>query len=102
MLRPGGGVLLLEVTKPERGFRAGCFRAYFKNLYPAFTRHFTRSDEAKEMMLYFWETMDAFVPPAKVLASLSNAGFDLVRRRAVLGMFSEYTAIKPPTSPPLP
>jgi demethylmenaquinone methyltransferase / 2-methoxy-6-polyprenyl-1,4-benzoquinol methylase len=93
-LKPGGKVLLLEVTKPARGLRAWLFRAYFKNIYPALTRLFTRSAEAKEMMLYFWETMDAFVPPEQVLAALRAAGFRHVERRVLMGLFSEYIAVK--------
>ncbi len=93
-LKPGGKVLLLEVTKPARGFRAWLFRVYFKNLYPALTRLFTRSAEAKEMMVYFWETMDAFVPPEQVLAALRSAGFRHVERKALMGLFSEYVAVK--------
>lgn len=102
VLRPGGRVLILEVTKPERGLRAWFFHTYFKTVYPAFTRLFTRSADAKDMMVYFWETMNAFVPPAQVLASLRGAGFKLVRRRVLLGLFSEYTAIKPFPAPVLP
>ncbi len=94
-LKPGGKVLILEVTKPQSGFRAWLFRAYFKNIYPALTRLFTRSAEAKDMMLYFWETMDAFVPPEQVLAALRNAGFERVERKSLMGLFSEYIAIKP-------
>ena len=101
VLKPGGKVLLLEVTKPQRGFRAWLFRVYFKNIYPGLTRLFTRSAAAKEMMVYFWETMDAFVPPEQVLAALRTAGFEQVKRKALMGLFSEYTAVRPaaPTAP---
>lgn len=95
-LKPGGKVLILEVTKPARGFRAWLFRVYFKNIYPGLTRLFTRSAAAEEMMVYFWETMDAFVPPADVLAALRSAGFEQVKREAIMGgLFSEYIAVKP-------
>jgi demethylmenaquinone methyltransferase/2-methoxy-6-polyprenyl-1,4-benzoquinol methylase len=97
-LKPGGKVLLLEVTKPQKGFRAWLFRVYFKNIYPGLTRLFTRSAAAKEMMVYYWETMDAFVPPELILASLNRVGFEQVKRVALAGLFSEYTAVKPATS----
>jgi demethylmenaquinone methyltransferase / 2-methoxy-6-polyprenyl-1,4-benzoquinol methylase len=84
----------MEVTKPRDRFRAWCFRVYFKNIYPAFTRLFTRSPEAAKMMLYFWETMDACVPPEEVLAALRSAGFSTVKRQPLAGLFSEYIAVK--------
>jgi demethylmenaquinone methyltransferase / 2-methoxy-6-polyprenyl-1,4-benzoquinol methylase len=94
-LKPGGKVLILEVTKPERGFRAWMFRVYFRRIYPALTRLFTRSKDAQEMMVYFWETMDAVVPPDQILAALRAVGFENVNRNLLLGLFSEYTAVKP-------
>lgn len=95
VLKPGGKVLILEVTKPAHPAGAAAFRLYFRNVYPGLTHLFTGSREAREMMSYFWETMDAFVPPATVLEALAGAGFSDVRRVALLGLFSEYVATKP-------
>ena len=95
VLRPGGKVLILEVTKPAS--RAGnfCFRLYFGRIYPALTQLFTRSRDARDMMRYYWETMDACVPPAAVLEALRAAGFVEVSRIRMGGLFSEYSAVKP-------
>jgi demethylmenaquinone methyltransferase/2-methoxy-6-polyprenyl-1,4-benzoquinol methylase len=94
VLRPGGKVLILEVTKPPHRFGAFCFRLYFGRIYPFLTRMFTRSRDAEKMMAYFWETMDVCVPPDVVIAALKTAGFVNVDRRRQLGLFSEYTGIK--------
>jgi demethylmenaquinone methyltransferase / 2-methoxy-6-polyprenyl-1,4-benzoquinol methylase len=94
VLRPGGRLLLLEVTKPTGRMAALGFRLWFGRVYPFLTRLFTRSDDAHDMMLYYWETMDTCVPPSQVLAALEAAGFSAVRRQVALGLFSEYTAVK--------
>ena len=54
-----------------------------------------RSHEARDMMRYYWETMDACVPPEAVLTALRGAGFSEVKRARLLGLFSEYSAVKP-------
>jgi demethylmenaquinone methyltransferase/2-methoxy-6-polyprenyl-1,4-benzoquinol methylase len=94
VLKPGGRLLILEVTKPTSRFGAWLFQLYFGRIYPALTRLFTGSSEARDMMLYFWETMDAFVPPEKVLEALRSVGLADVRRIRMLGLFSEYAAVK--------
>lgn len=94
VLKPGGKILILEVTKPSGRLSRFCFRLYFGRIYPALTQLFTRSRDAREMMRYYWETMDACVPPADVLAALTEAGLIQVKRNTALGLFSEYTAVK--------
>ena len=94
VLKPGGQLLILEVTKPSSRAGAFFFRLYFGRLYPALTQLFTRSRAARDMMVYYWETMDACVPPATVLGSLRAAGLAGVKRTRVLGLFSEYEARK--------
>ena len=95
VLRPGGRVLILEITIPPKGFARGCFRLYFGEIYPALTRLFTGSQDARDMMKYYWETMEAVVPPDSILQVLQSTGFKDVKRNVVGGVFSEYTAVKP-------
>ncbi|MDI1319094.1 MAG: class I SAM-dependent methyltransferase [bacterium] len=99
VLRPGGRLLILEVTKPAGRFPRALFRLYFGHVYPFLTRLFTRSNDARDMMRYYWETMDACVPPAAVLQALQGAGLAAVKRDTLLGLFSEYSAVKPLASP---
>ncbi len=100
VLKPGGKVLVLEVTKPSGRLGSFLFGLYFGRIYPFLTQLFTRSRDAKAMMRYYWETMDACVPPADVLAALRSVGFTQVERVGMLGLFSEYLAVKPPPAKP--
>ncbi len=95
VLKPGGKLLILEVTKPRGRIAGFLFRLYFGRIYPFLSGLFTRSRDAREMMRYYWETMDACVPPETVLAALRSVGLTEVRRNTALGLFSEYTAVKP-------
>lgn len=94
VLKPGGKLLIMEVTKPAGRLPRLFFRLYFGRIYPFLTRLFTRSADARDMMHYYWETMDACVPPAAVLGALQSAGLTAVKRDTALGLFSEYTAVK--------
>jgi demethylmenaquinone methyltransferase/2-methoxy-6-polyprenyl-1,4-benzoquinol methylase len=94
VLKPGGKALILEVTKPSSRFGAFLFGLYFGRIYPFLTHLFTRSRDAKAMMRYYWETMDACVPPDSVVAALRTVGFSKVERVSQLGLFSEYVAVK--------
>jgi demethylmenaquinone methyltransferase / 2-methoxy-6-polyprenyl-1,4-benzoquinol methylase len=94
VLRPGGKVLILEVTKPSGRLGNFFFRIYFGRIYPALTQLFTRSRDARNMMRYYWETMDACVPPESVLSALQAVGFREVNRIKMAGLFSEYSAAK--------
>ena len=94
VLRPGGRVLILEVTKPSSAVGRLFFRLYFGKIYPALTQLFTRSRDARDMMTYYWETMDAAVPPAAVLEALRATGFADVQVQRMGGMVAEYSAVK--------
>jgi demethylmenaquinone methyltransferase/2-methoxy-6-polyprenyl-1,4-benzoquinol methylase len=99
VLRPGGKVLILEITKPSSRVGAWLFGLYFGRIYPFLTRVFTRSRDAQAMMVYFWETMDVCVRPEAVLEALRSVGFTEVKRIGMLRLFSEYSAVKGPPAP---
>ena len=46
-------------------------------------------------MSYYWDTIEACVPPEQVTLALAEAGFGEVARHVELGLFSEYRATKP-------
>ncbi len=95
VLKPGGKVLILDVTKPENAFGVAVWKFYFRDLMPKLTKLFTGSTDAAYLMSYYWDTMEQMVPPEEVLATLTSAGFKDVKRTLNLGCFSEYEGTRP-------
>lgn len=94
VLKPGGKVLLLELTLPERAIPRFFLKLYFKYFLPVVIRVLTRSKQAAHMMWYYWDTMETVVPPETVIGALKRAGFIRVERRVSIGLFSEYEAVR--------
>ncbi len=95
VLSPGGTVLVLELTRPPSRLHRAFLRLYIKGVIPALSRLTTRNRDAAVLWRYFWDTIEACVPPERIMAALSQAGFADVKRELVLGMFSEYTGRRP-------
>jgi demethylmenaquinone methyltransferase/2-methoxy-6-polyprenyl-1,4-benzoquinol methylase len=96
VLKPGGKICILELTKPPGRFAYAALRFYLHKVVPLVTRITTRNRDAQLLMRYFWETIQMCVPPEKIMNSLKEAGFVTVRRLLALGLFSEYLACKAP------
>jgi demethylmenaquinone methyltransferase/2-methoxy-6-polyprenyl-1,4-benzoquinol methylase len=94
-LKPGGKVLLLEITRPESRLHYSFLKFYLKHVIPILTRLGRRSADAEALMRYYWDTIEACVPPQTILDALVRAGFAAPRRNVLHGMFSEYMAVNP-------
>jgi demethylmenaquinone methyltransferase/2-methoxy-6-polyprenyl-1,4-benzoquinol methylase len=95
VLRPGGRLLMLEITRPQRPWALFALKTYMRAVVPAVASVVARQHKTSELWRYYWDTIEACVPPDAVLAALRAAGFRRVRRYVELGVFSEYTAFKP-------
>ncbi|MES1163796.1 MAG: class I SAM-dependent methyltransferase, partial [Rhizobacter sp.] len=93
-LRPGGRLLVLEITKPRTRRGTLFLKCYMRLLVPLIARFVARQKDTELLWRYYWDTIEACIPPESVIAALSAAGFQDVKRHLVLGIFSEYTAIK--------
>jgi demethylmenaquinone methyltransferase/2-methoxy-6-polyprenyl-1,4-benzoquinol methylase len=104
VLKPGGTLCVLELTRPQNRIGYAALRFYLRRLVPVFTRLRTRNPEAELLMRYFWDTIEACIPPERILTAMDQAGFADVRRTLVIGLFSEYTGYKegPRPTPPGP
>ena len=94
VLKPNGRLLLLEITRPTSASALVLARVYLGTVVPLITRIGTRSENAAELMRFYWETIAQCVPPATVLTSLGRAGFVTPDRQVFYGVFSEYNATR--------
>ncbi len=95
VLRPGGGACVLELTRPASPAAAAAIRLFMTRVVPAVSGGAERRAVARRMMTFYWDTIDACVPPDDVLAALAGAGFPSPRRTVSAGLFSEYVATVP-------
>jgi demethylmenaquinone methyltransferase / 2-methoxy-6-polyprenyl-1,4-benzoquinol methylase len=90
-LRPGGTVCVLEISRPQGRTAQWLLRQYMRRLVPLLARVFGRTRDMPDLMRYYWDTIEACVPPEQVMAAMRAAGFTDVKRHVELGIFSEYT-----------
>jgi len=94
VLKPGGRLLLLEITRPASRSGKIVFDGYFGGVLPALGLLATGRLSAWRLYRYYWRTMAAARPPSAVLAALGQAGFTAVRHKLNYGCMSEFTAKK--------
>ena len=93
--RPGARICLLEITRAQGSFAGGLLKIYLKRIVPTIARVWSRDAETARIWRYYWDTIEACVPPEAVMKALNDAGFADVRRHVELGIFSEYQARRP-------
>lgn len=93
VIKPGGRVLLLEITQPMTAMGRRLNRAFLGTLIPGLAR--IKGPAAAQMMDYFWDTVENCVPPAAILSALRAAGFPNASRAVTGGILSEYLAVRP-------
>jgi len=95
VLKPGGTVCLLEITMPRGPFARRILKAYMRGIIPFVARIAGSRRGTAHLFQYYWDTIEACVPPESVMAALRQAGFTDVKRFVEVGIFSEYTGRKP-------
>jgi demethylmenaquinone methyltransferase/2-methoxy-6-polyprenyl-1,4-benzoquinol methylase len=95
VLRPGGRVLLLEITRPAGRIATALLKGYMRSLVPLLAGAVARRRGTSKLWRYYWDTIESCIAPPLVLGALEQAGFVDVQRHVELGIFSEYTARKP-------
>lgn len=95
VLKPGGRLLLLEISVPRSAVGRSLLRIYLTRFLPVMARAFTGSQQAPLLMEYYWDTIAHCVAPPTILEVLRACGFVDVERRVIGGLLSEYLATRP-------
>jgi demethylmenaquinone methyltransferase / 2-methoxy-6-polyprenyl-1,4-benzoquinol methylase len=98
-LKPGGRLLVLEITRPKTRWAMALLKAYMRAVVPAAAWFVSRGSDTPKLWRYYWDTIEACIPPDAVIAALRDAGFADARRHVELGIFSEFVATKPLDAP---
>ncbi len=96
VLKPGGTVLVLEIVRPANPVAAALLKSYMRGVVPLLARIVGKGRATPELWRYYWDTIEACVPPQRVLDTLLDAGFERVRRQGELGLFAEFVGRRPP------
>ena len=95
VLRPGGRVCVLEITPAEGKWANAALKFYMRSVVPLASRLRGVKTNTPKIWRYYWDSIEACAPPARILETLRAVGFTEVKRYTELGIFSEYTATKP-------
>ena len=96
VLVPGGRVIILEVTQPRSGVAKWLSRLYLRSVVPRVAYLGTGREEVRQMMEYWWDTIEHCVPPETILATLRDVGFRDSRRQVIGAALSVYLATRSP------
>lgn len=94
VLKPGGRLCILEMTKPQGRFGTWMLKTYMRSVIPLLTRIVSKQKDSTTIWRYFWDSIEACVPPERVIVTLQSVGLTQVKRHLEIGVFSEYQAIK--------
>ncbi|HXJ81508.1 MAG TPA: class I SAM-dependent methyltransferase [Candidatus Methylomirabilis sp.] len=97
VLKPGGRLLIIEVSRPDSAILRTMFRVHLQKVLPFLARLTTRSRPAEVLMKFYWDTVDQCVAPEAIIASVQRSGFVDVERLLLWGFMSEYRAKRPLT-----
>jgi demethylmenaquinone methyltransferase/2-methoxy-6-polyprenyl-1,4-benzoquinol methylase len=94
VLKPGGKLLLLEITPSGSRLSRGLLRLYLGRWVPLLARFGHGGRASRDLMEYYWETIANCVAPDVILGALADAGFSRAERHVEMRIFSEYTAVR--------
>jgi demethylmenaquinone methyltransferase/2-methoxy-6-polyprenyl-1,4-benzoquinol methylase len=103
VLRPGGIVLLLEISRPRSAALLTATRFYIRTVVGTAFARATGNQNMRTLMRYWWDTTEHCVAPEAILSALCQAGLGECELRELFnGLIRDYRAINPggPMAPP--
>ena len=94
VLKPGGRLCLLEITQTQNRLGRWLLKNYMRGVIPLLTKFVTKQKNTATIWRYYWDSIEACVPPEQVVATLNAVGLTQVHRHLEIGVFSEYQAVK--------
>jgi demethylmenaquinone methyltransferase / 2-methoxy-6-polyprenyl-1,4-benzoquinol methylase len=95
VLKPGGKVCLMEISRPKGRLLRGLLRFHISVLVPLMARLSGRHADVQKLWAYYGDTIEAAIDPDTILDALKRAGFSQVGCSVSLGVFREYTGVRP-------
>jgi demethylmenaquinone methyltransferase / 2-methoxy-6-polyprenyl-1,4-benzoquinol methylase len=95
VMKPGGRLLILEISRPAAMWLRTVIRVYFTRLLPWLMRVGTGHGDSGVLIRYYWETIENCVPPETILEALRRSGFVDLSLNTFGGLLAEYVAVKP-------
>lgn len=94
LLRPGGKLVLLEISPPRSPAIRVASSLLVGHVLPGLSALIARNREAKALMDYHWQTIATYAPPPAVLDAMHGAGFQAASCASEFDFFRFYSALK--------
>jgi demethylmenaquinone methyltransferase/2-methoxy-6-polyprenyl-1,4-benzoquinol methylase len=95
VLKPGGMVLVLEVSQPVNRIYRTTLGRYLGRAVPRLSHWITGQPKVHKLMRYHWQTMETSVAPEVIAGALENSGFTKPVCEAWFDLFRSYAGRKP-------
>ena len=100
VLRPGGALLILEITRPAHPVKRALLKFYLGRLVPLLSRLTTGQRDLQTLMHYYWDTIEHCVPPETILQAIRTAGFTEAGCHIQFDLFRAYLGRKHDSAEP--
>jgi demethylmenaquinone methyltransferase/2-methoxy-6-polyprenyl-1,4-benzoquinol methylase len=97
ILRPGGTMLLLEVSAPRNRILRALAAGFIGFLIPRLSQLTARDVRARNLMQYHWQTILSYMPPDVVMRVMRESGFARVTCTSYIDLFHYYIGHNPET-----